>query len=42
MDKSNKTRNYLQVILGLSALGWIDAAYSLWHRQKLFLNGLES
>jgi len=30
-----RTRTFLQAFLGLSFLGWLDAFYLLWHRQKL-------
>lgn len=33
-------RKYLQIFMGLAALGWIDALYSLWHREGMLVEGL--
>lgn len=37
-----KIKTQLQSVLVLSILGWINSFYTLWHRNKLLLQGLES
>lgn len=39
---SSKISSTLRLFLGLSCLGWLNAAYTLWHRQKLNIQGLEA
>lgn len=35
-------RRLLQILMALSVVGWVNALYTLWHRNNLLLKGLDS